>query len=148
MRITRYTDYSLRVLIYLALQPERLSSIREISDSYSISEAHLMKVVQHLGQLGYVVTLRGRGGGLRLAGAPEDIRIGDVVRKMEDDLSLVECFADPGACCITAPCKLRHVLRQALDAFLAVLDDYTLADLTTRPRAKALKACLGLDAAE
>jgi Rrf2 family nitric oxide-sensitive transcriptional repressor len=93
MRLTRYTDYSLRVLIYLGLQTERLSSIREIADLYGISESHLMKVVQALGQSGYVATLRGGGGGLRLAKPAHEINVGDVVRNTEDDVALVECFA-------------------------------------------------------
>jgi Rrf2 family nitric oxide-sensitive transcriptional repressor len=147
MRLTRYSDYSLRVLIYLALKPDRLSSIREIAESYDISETHLMKVVQGLGHLGYVTTLRGRGGGLKLARAADDIRVGDVVRQTEEDMALVDCFIEGSACAITAPCRLRHVLRQALEAFLAVLDQYTLADLL-RSKSKALKASLGLTLAE
>lgn len=143
MRLTRYTDYSLRVLIYLGLQQDRLSSIREIADVYGISESHLMKVVQALGQSGYVATLRGRGGGLRLAKPPSEINLGDVVRNTEDDIALVECFTEASACRIAGPCRLEHVLRKALGAFLGVLDDYTLADLL-RPKFNALKASLGL----
>jgi Rrf2 family transcriptional regulator, nitric oxide-sensitive transcriptional repressor len=143
MRLTRYTDYSLRVLIYLGLQTERLSSIREIADLYGISESHLMKVVQALGQSGYVATLRGRGGGLRLAKPPNEINLGDVVRNTEDDVALVECFAEGGACRIAGPCRLRHLLKDALDAFFAVLDRYTLADLL-QPNRNMLKQSLGL----
>lgn len=145
MRLTRYTDYSLRVLIYLGLQTERLSSIREIADLYGISESHLMKVVQALGQSGYVATLRGRGGGLRLAKSPHEINLGDVVRNTEDDVALVECFAESGACRIAGPCRLRHVLKDALNAFFAVLDRYTLADLL-QPNRNMLKESLGLAA--
>jgi Rrf2 family transcriptional regulator, nitric oxide-sensitive transcriptional repressor len=145
MRLTRYTDYSLRVLIYLGLQPERLSSIREIAGAYGISESHLMKVVQALGQSGYVATLRGRGGGLKLAKPPHEINVGDVVRNTEDDLALVECFAEDGACRIAGPCRLRHLLTEALEAFFAVLDRYTLADLL-QPNRNMLKASLGLAA--
>ena len=145
MRLTRYTDYSLRVLIYLGLQTERLSSIREIADLYGISESHLMKVVQALGQSGYVATLRGRGGGLRLAKSPNEINLGDVVRNTEDDVALVECFAEDGACRIAGPCRLRHVLKDALNAFFAVLDRYTLADLL-QPNRNMLKESLGLAA--
>ncbi|MGH6818353.1 MAG: RrF2 family transcriptional regulator [Methylovirgula sp.] len=143
MRLTRYSDYSLRVLMYLGLQGNRLSSIREIADVYGISESHLMKVVQALGQFGYVATLRGRGGGLRLAKPPSEINLGDVVRNTEDDVALVECFSDSSACRIAGPCRLEHVLRKALEAFFDVLDDYTLADLL-RPKFNALKASLGL----
>lgn len=145
MRLTRYTDYSLRVLIYLGLQTERLSSIREIADLYGISESHLMKVVQALGQSGYVATLRGRGGGLRLAKSPHEINLGDVVRNTEVDVALVECFAESGACRIAGPCRLRHVLKDALNAFFAVLDRYTLADLL-QPNRNMLKESLGLAA--
>jgi Rrf2 family transcriptional regulator, nitric oxide-sensitive transcriptional repressor len=145
MRLTRYTDYSLRVLIYLGLQTERLSSIREIADLYGISESHLMKVVQALGQSGYVATLRGRGGGLRLAKSPHEINLGDVVRNTEYDVALVECFAEDGACRIAGPCRLRHVLKDALNAFFAVLDRYTLDDLL-QPNRNILKESLGLAA--
>ncbi len=143
MRLTRYTDYSLRVLIYLGLQQDRLSSIREIADAYKISESHLMKVVQALGQSGYVATLRGRGGGLKLARPPGEINLGEVVRDTEDDLNLVECFAAASECRIAGPCRLTHVLKKALEAFLQVLDEYTLADLL-RPKSSALKVSLGL----
>lgn len=146
MRLTRYSDYSLRVLMYLGLQGDRLSSIREIADVYGISESHLMKVVQALGQFGYVATLRGRGGGLRLAKPPSEINLGDVVRNTEDDVALVECFSDRSACRIAGPCRLEHVLRKALEAFFDVLDDYTLADLL-RPKFNALKVSLGLTSA-
>jgi Rrf2 family transcriptional regulator, nitric oxide-sensitive transcriptional repressor len=146
MRLTRYTDYSLRVLIYLGLQQDRLSSIREIADVYGISESHLMKVVQALGQFGYVATLRGRGGGLKLAKPPSEINLGDVARNTEGDVALVECFAEGSECRIAGPCRLEHVLRKALEAFFNVLDDYTLADLL-RPKFNALRASLGLTTA-
>ncbi|MCE4224531.1 Rrf2 family transcriptional regulator [Methylobacterium sp. C25] len=128
MRLTRYTDYALRTLIYLGLNEPRLSSIADVAQAYGISESHLTKVVHQLGKLGLVHTMRGRGGGLRLGKQPEDIVIGAVVRQTEDDLALVECFAS-GACAITAPCRLRKALGEALAAFLDVLDGYTLADL-------------------
>ncbi|MCJ2050267.1 Rrf2 family transcriptional regulator [Methylobacterium sp. J-070] len=128
MRLTRYTDYTLRVLIYVGLHEPRQSSIAEIARAYGISESHLTKVVHQLGRLGLIRTIRGRGGGLRLAKPPADIVVGAVVRQTEDDLALVECFAG-NACAITAPCQLRRALSEALGAFLAVLDRYTLADL-------------------
>lgn len=129
MRITRYTDYSLRVLIYLALQPDRLATIQGIADSYDISKSHLMKVVHHLTQSGYIQSIRGKNGGLRLNRLPEEINIGVLVRETEQDLNLVECFSDNNQCCITPVCGLKHMLAEALDAFLTTLDQYTLADV-------------------
>jgi Rrf2 family nitric oxide-sensitive transcriptional repressor len=129
MRLTVHTDYALRTLVYLGLHSDRLSSIRSIAEAYAISENHLTKVVHRLGRLGFVDTVRGRGGGIRLARSPAMIRIGDVVRRTEDDLALVECFGAGNTCRITASCRLRGALNEALQAFLAVLDGYTLADL-------------------
>jgi Rrf2 family nitric oxide-sensitive transcriptional repressor len=126
-----YTDYSLRVLIYLASKEEsKLSTIQEISDAYNISKNHLMKVTFELGKAGFIQTVRGRGGGIRLADLPENINIGTVVRKMEDDFHLVECFDMAHNRCPIAPvCGLRGVLGKALHAYLTVLDEYTLEDL-------------------
>jgi len=140
VQLTRYSDYSLRVLIYLALDPERLVTIEEIARSYDISEAHLMKVVHQLGLRGYVETVRGRGGGLRLRRPAEEIGVGDVVRATEGNLALVDCF-DPASrrCVIQPACGLRPVLDEALGAFLAVLDGYTLADLVARRRKSLLR---------
>jgi Rrf2 family transcriptional regulator, nitric oxide-sensitive transcriptional repressor len=131
MRLTMYTDFSLRVLLYLGTKEEgKLSTIQEISDAYSISKNHLMKVTFELGKAGFIHTVRGRGGGIRLAELPENINIGKVVRKMEDDFHLVECFDPEHNRCPIAPiCGLRGVLGQALQAYLAVLDSYTLQDL-------------------
>lgn len=143
MRLTRYTDYSLRTLIYLGLNDRGLSSIAEIARAYGISESHLTKVVHQLGRLGLVRTLRGRGGGLRLALPPSEIVIGAVVRQTEEDLALVECFAG-GPCIITPSCRLRRALGEALAAFLAVLDGYTLADLLGGGSALELAFLLGL----
>ena len=128
MRLTHYTDYSLRVLMYLALHPEQRPTIAEIAGRYGISKAHLMKVVYQLGLAGYVETSRGKGGGLRLARPPSDIPIGEVVRRTETDMALVACFdseAAPG-CVITPACRLRGKLHEARAAFLKVLDDCTL----------------------
>lgn len=131
MRFTRHTDYALRVLMFLGLKQDgELATIKEISDRYRISENHLMKVVHRLGQNGLVETVRGRQGGLRLARAPQDIGIGDVVRRCEDDMRLVECFdARTNTCRIASVCALPMVLDEALAAFMAVLDRFTLADL-------------------
>jgi len=133
VRLTTYTDYGLRLLMYVALKGGELATIQEVADAYGISKNHLMKVAYDLGRHGYLETVRGRGGGLRLARPTERIGLGDVVRSMEEDFTLVECFA-PGAdgCRITRACRLKGVLGEALKAYLAVLDGYTLADLTTR----------------
>ncbi|GJD42563.1 HTH-type transcriptional repressor NsrR [Methylobacterium cerastii] len=143
MRLTRYTDYALRTLIYVGLHERRQSSIAEIARAYGISESHLTKVVHQLGRLGLIQTTRGRGGGLRLAKPPADIIVGAVVRQTEEDLALVECFAG-GACAITAPCRLRRALGEALAAFLAVLDGYTLADLLGGSDGIEIATLLGL----
>lgn len=137
MHITRYTDYSLRVLIYLAMQDDRLSTIQEIADSYDISRNHLMKIVHQLNRNGYIETVRGKKGGMRLRMAPSDINIGVLVRETEQDLNMVECFSSKGACRISPVCGLKGMFGEALDAFLKTLDQYTLEDViprTHRPR--------------
>jgi len=140
MRLTVYTDYSLRVLMFLAVRDEALATIAEIAKAYGISKNHLMKVAHQLGLAGYVETVRGKGGGLRLARPPQDIMLGEVVRRTEPDMALVPCF-DPAdvSCAIFSGCVLRGVLGHARDAFLTVLDRHTLADLV-RPRASLQKA--------
>jgi Rrf2 family nitric oxide-sensitive transcriptional repressor len=154
MRLTVYTDYSLRVLMYLALHEERLPTIAEIATTHGISKNHLMKVVYELGLAGFVDSVRGRGGGLRLGRKPEKICLGDVVRHSEPDMDLVPCFVSTATVCAIQPaCKLRSVLYEAGQAFLEVLDRYTLADLVANkdqltallaigapPRAEATKA--------
>jgi Rrf2 family nitric oxide-sensitive transcriptional repressor len=129
MRLTGFTDYTLRTLVYLALQPDRLVTIADIARAYDISVNHLMKVVHQLGVAGDVVTVRGRHGGLRLARPASAINIGEVVRRTEPDMALVACFDTMQRCVIQDGCVLQHVLGDALAAFLAVLDGYTLADL-------------------
>ena len=130
MRLPTYSDYSLRLLMYCALKRDWLVSIQEVAGAYRISKNHLMKVAIELGRKGYLEPVRGRGGGLRLARPAEKIGLGDVVRDVEDDFALVECFADhSNACVITGPCRLRGALSRALKAYLAVLDEYSLADL-------------------
>lgn len=130
MRLTMYTDYSLRVLIFLASkQQEELTTVQEISDAYQISKNHLTKIVHSLGKLQLIETVRGRGGGIRLSVDPKDINIGELVRKTEDDFHLVECF-DPSKnmCVLSSACQLKGVLYEALQAYFAVLDRYTIAD--------------------
>lgn len=144
MRFTRYTDYALRVLMYLGRKGEELSTIKEIASRYGISENHLMKVVHQLGRHGYITTIRGRQGGMRLAAAPEKINIGDVVRVTEDDLKIVECFdGQANNCPITGVCGLTSMIDEALKAFLAVLDQKTLADVLGN--SPGLGAALKLD---
>ncbi|HWW24374.1 MAG TPA: Rrf2 family transcriptional regulator [Caulobacter sp.] len=125
MRLTRYTDYAMRVLLHLAARDDGLASIGEIAALYKISQNHLMKVVQDLGKAGFVRTVRGRGGGVALARPPGQIVVGQVVRQTEDGFRLVDCTA-----CVIAPaCTLPRALNEATAAFLAVLDKYTLEDL-------------------
>ena len=130
MRLSDYTDYTLRVLMYCAANPDRLVTIAEISDRHRVSKNHLMKIVSDLGRQGLVETTRGRGGGVRLLKAPSAIRVGDVVRSSETDFRLVECFdASTDTCTLTPTCRLRKVLRNALSAYFAELDGVTLADI-------------------
>ena len=131
VRLTVYTDYSLRTLLYLALRDaDYLATIQEIADTYNISKNHLMKVTYELGKLGYIETIRGRGGGIRLAVDPSSITIGQVVRQTEDDFNIVECFNHEQNLCIISPaCKLKHILYDAMQAYLNVLNQYTLADV-------------------
>jgi Rrf2 family nitric oxide-sensitive transcriptional repressor len=125
MRLTRYTDYAMRVLLYLGARPERRCSIGEIAGAYGISQNHLMKVVNDLARAGYVASTRGRAGGIRLARAADEINVGEVVRHTEEGFDLADC-----ANCFIAPaCGLTGALAEALGAFMAVLDRYTLADL-------------------
>ncbi|WP_114570871.1 RrF2 family transcriptional regulator [Exiguobacterium flavidum] len=128
MRITQYTDYGLRVLIYLGLS-EGLTPMPVIASHYQISANHLMKVTQELTRLGYVKSTRGRYGGLELACAPSDINIGKVVEQMEPDFNLVECFSEDGFCAIEPSCMLKHILAKSLRLFLDELGKYTLEDL-------------------
>jgi len=133
VRLTVYTDYSLRMLMYLAVKGEGLPTIAEVADAYGISKAHLTKVAHQLGMLGYVETVRGRGGGLRLARPAERISLGEVVRRTEPDLALAPCFEPVhGSCPIVPACGLRGALHEGRQAFLAVLDRYSLADLVQR----------------
>jgi len=130
MHLTRHTDYAYRVLIYLAAQDNRQATISEIAERYDISRNHLMKVVQGLTRAGFLHSLRGKGGGIRLAAPEAEINLGAVARATEEDFAIAECFpGGAGRCCIAPGCRLAGVLNEALQAFLNVLDSYTLADL-------------------
>jgi Rrf2 family nitric oxide-sensitive transcriptional repressor len=134
MRLTLYTDYSLRLLMHCAVRQGALVTIQEVADTFGISKNHLMKVAFELGRKGYLETVRGRGGGLKLARPAAKIGLGQVVRDVEQDFTIVECFDEKNnGCRITGPCRLRGALSRALKAYLAVLDEYTLADLTENP---------------
>ncbi len=134
MQLTKYSDYGLRVLMYIGLKSEGLCTIREISEAYSISENHLMKLIHHLGKLGYIHTVRGKNGGIELAKNPDSINIGDLVLETETNLNIVECF-DPqqNTCPIIGVCQLQIILSEALDAFILTLKKYTLKDLIDKP---------------
>ncbi|MBT6032369.1 MAG: Rrf2 family transcriptional regulator [Kordiimonadaceae bacterium] len=130
MRLTSFTDYSVRVLIYVSQKNGDLASIREVSEAYDISRNHLMKVVHLLGKGGYLDTIRGKNGGFRLGKEPKDINIGALIRYTEDDLSIVECFSGTdGRCTLVNNCSFSHVMQEALQAFLSTADKYTLEDL-------------------
>lgn len=140
MRLTRYTDYSLRLLMYLALKPDELCTIKEIAEHYRISENHLMKIAHQLGVAGDIDTVRGRGGGLRLAKSPEAINVGAVARRAEQDSALVECFKPEANLCVLTPaCVLKGVLGKAEERFYEELDQVTLADLV-KPQLRLKKA--------
>jgi len=134
MRLTDFSDYALRLLMYAGAQGDRLVTIEETAKLYGISRAHLMKVANQLTRAGFLKAVRGRSGGLTLAMTPERIGLGDVLRATEPDFALVECFRNDDRCLITPRCRLRGVLAEALAAFSATVDRYTLADLMLSPQ--------------
>jgi Rrf2 family transcriptional regulator, nitric oxide-sensitive transcriptional repressor len=143
MRLTVYTDYALRLLMYLAVKEDGLATIAEVADSYGISKNHLVKVAHQLGVAGYIATVRGRAGGLSLAKPAEKIGLGELVRRTEPDMALVPCFSPvDAACAIQSCCVLRTALGKARLAFVEALDNYTLRDLV-RPRGQ-LRAFLAI----
>ncbi len=139
MELNRFTDYSLRTLIYAGLHRDRILTVPEVAAAYGISENHLVKIIHKLGKLGFLETRRGRTGGFRLMREPAEINLGEVVRATES-LALVECLrSDGGICPITRACVLKRVIAEARDAFLETFDGYTLADML-RPREALLKS--------
>lgn len=134
MQLTRFTDYSLRVLIYLGGQHDHLVTIREIAEKHAISENHLMKIVHKLAMRGYIETVRGKGGGMRLARQAGLINLGDVVRDTEESMAIAECFEAGNSSCILLPtCVLKSILAEARKSFFATLDLYKLSDLINTP---------------
>lgn len=136
MRLTLHTDYALRVLVHVGLRGGELVTINEIADSHGISKNHLTKVVHQLGRAGFLETVRGKYGGVRLMVDPESLRLGDFVRRVEDDFSLAHCLRDDhdGQCRVSANCLARHAFGQALGAFFQALDNHTLADMIAAER--------------
>jgi len=135
VKLTAYTNFALRTLMYCALRGDRLSRVQDVADAYGISKSHLVKAAYQLGQLGYLENVRGRNGGIRLAMKPEDIVVGEVVRHTEGGMALVECFNPlTNTCPLMEVCRLNRAFIRACDAFLAVLDDMTLADITANQR--------------
>ncbi|MEW9675339.1 Rrf2 family transcriptional regulator [Lentibacillus sp. L22] len=145
MNLKKYTDYALRVLIFTGAKRDgELASIKEISETFAISQDHLRKIVVQLNNLGLLETVRGRYGGIRLAKDPEEINVGMVVRQLENDFVLLECFDKASNYCVISPaCKLKHALHEALQAFFRVLDGYTIKDLLTNDA--ELRQLMGLD---
>ena len=145
MQITRYTDYSLRVLIYLAINKQQLTTINDIATSYNISKNHLRKIVQQLNQQGYVLATRGKNGGIKLNREPKDLNIGRLVREIEDKNKLIECFGDDNQCVITPSCQLKNIFAEAQENFFKTLDAYTLQDLIGEPQQAALINLLAIN---
>ena len=132
MQLTLYTDYSLRTLAYLSLNPNKSCTISEIADFYHISRNHLVKVVHNLSKAGFIASVRGKGGGLQLSKAPDQINLVDVIRQTEPNFHLAECFDSTRQTCTIEPiCKLKGILSEALAQFMNVLENYTIADLLT-----------------
>lgn len=144
MRMTQQTDYALRILLYLAVRPDQTCRVADVADAFEVSRGHLLKIALRLKRLGHIQTARGRAGGIRLARAPEEIGIGALVRAIEGEFPLVECLhARGGACVISPACKMKAMFHEALDAYLAVLDSFTLADAARN--GAMLRPLLGLD---
>lgn len=129
MQLTIFTDYGLRSLMFLAARPDKVSSVREIAEHYGISRNHLVKVVHRLAQLGYITSSKGKGGGIRLACDASKLKLGELVRKLEPNMQIVECFdRETNTCKVVSACRLKHFLHDANQAFLDVLNQHSLAD--------------------
>lgn len=137
MRLTTFSDYSIRVMMYLGTKHGELVKISDIANAYTISENHLTKVVHHLAQRGYIETVRGKGGGLRLVREPKTINIGELIISTEGDTGFLPCLDSDGECCIQSACRLMGILREAQAALYSVLNKYTLADLLIPEKALA-----------
>lgn len=129
MKLSTFTDYNLRVLLYLAAHQDRLSTIQEIALAYNISENHLMKVIHHLAKNDLILSIRGKGGGIRLHRAPSELNLGKIVRLAEQKGPIVECLGDKNKCCIASSCRLPLALNDAFNSFYETLSKYTLADV-------------------
>lgn len=143
MRLTNMSDYSIRLLIYLSGHRDRLCTIAEIAQAYQISEPHLMKITHKLAKCGWIRTVRGKNGGMELAHEPDQIGIGALIRDMENDLALVECMSGNNNCSLTGSCGLKGIVTGALQAFMAHLDQYTLADVLPQNNIPAVLAAAG-----
>jgi len=140
VQLTLYSDYSLRVLIYLSKTDKKISTITDISEFYKISRNHLVKVVHRLAQLGYIISIQGKGGGIKLAKDPSEIKVGEVIRKTEPNFYMVECFNEKeNRCVITDVCRLKGILNQGMEAFFNVIDQYTILDCSTNDLFKKIK---------
>ncbi len=148
MNITRFTDYSLRVLIFAALHHGKLVTIGQIAEQYGISKNHLMKVVHTLSAQGYLASSRGKNGGIRLQRTAEHINLGKVVRLNEQNSVLVECFGDNNQCVITPSCQLKKILADAMECFFIHLDQFTLADLIGNSQGNELKQLLNIESSD
>ncbi|MDD0851636.1 Rrf2 family transcriptional regulator [Halobacteriovorax sp. GB3] len=129
MRLASFTDYSLRVLIYLAIKGQERSTVSEIADKYKISRNHLVKVVHNLSNMGVITSFKGKGGGIVLSKEPVSLKIGKLIKELESDSNLVECFGNSSNCAINPSCKLKAALKVAENKFYEALDGYTLEDI-------------------
>ena len=129
MQLTLYTDYSFRVLLYLGLNRDRLCTIAEISERCAATQNHLVKVVHNLGREGYIQTMRGRTGGIKLKKEPEEISLTEIIRCTEVNLNIAECLRENNTCLITEVCKIKNIFEEAQNQFIETLDQYTVADL-------------------
>ncbi len=145
MRLTSFTDYSIRVLIFLAVSHNEQPTIREVAERFGLSRNHLMKVVHELSKRGYITALRGKNGGLRLNIAPADIKIGTLISELENDLALTECLGNNNQCILTHSCELKTILTEALQNFFTTLDKYTLEDILGGRRRAELVKIINLD---